>query len=146
MCYTKHNCAFYYSKIERQTHFPQKACKLRKLNPLILTEREETKSRYFPPNKTLQKTSLESSCLQTFFAEEVFILSLLVYVCWWHFKHLCTTESVRLWNFFKIICLLTIQIVYWFLNEYLMTWLGVSTCGTTLPNVLFTLIQTTHLT
>jgi hypothetical protein len=30
-------------------HFPQKVYKLRKLNSLILTEREETKTRYFAP-------------------------------------------------------------------------------------------------
>ena len=33
----------------KNKHFPQKACKLRKLNPLILTEREDSKTTYFPP-------------------------------------------------------------------------------------------------
>ena len=31
LCQTKHNCEFHHSKIEKQTHFPQKVYKLRKL-------------------------------------------------------------------------------------------------------------------
>ena len=45
---------FIIQKIEKSTHFPQKVYKLRKLNSLILTEREETKTKYLAPSLKLK--------------------------------------------------------------------------------------------
>ena len=42
---------FIIQKLKNKHTFLKKACKLRKLNPLILTEREDSKTRYFPPLK-----------------------------------------------------------------------------------------------
>ena len=51
---------FIIQKLKNKHTFLKKYEKLRKLNPLNLTEREDTKTRYFPPSKSLLKT-LESS-------------------------------------------------------------------------------------
>ena len=40
---------FIIQKLKNKHTFLKKHAKLRKLNPLILTEREDSKTRYFPP-------------------------------------------------------------------------------------------------
>ena len=49
--YVKQNIIvdFIIQKVKKHTQFSQKVYRLRKLNSLILTEREETKTRYFAP-------------------------------------------------------------------------------------------------
>ena len=67
--YVKQNIIVHFiiQKLKSKHTFLKKYKKLRKLNPLNLTEREETKSRYFPPMphlKTKQKHfQLHSSSL-----------------------------------------------------------------------------------
>ena len=53
--YVKQNIIVHFiiQKLKIKHTFLKKYKKLRKLNPLNLTEREETKSRYFPPNAGL---------------------------------------------------------------------------------------------
>ena len=50
----KHSCEFYHSKIEKLTHFPQKIYK-----PLVLREREEKITKYFPPKSFSTKWNLK---------------------------------------------------------------------------------------
>ena len=44
---------FIIQKLKNKHTFLKKYEKLRKLNPLNLTEREDTKTRYFPPSKAV---------------------------------------------------------------------------------------------
>ena len=70
LCQTKRNCeflndkiynyikqniivSFIIQKLKNKRTFLKKYTNWAKLNPLILTEQEETKSRYFPPIKTV---------------------------------------------------------------------------------------------
>ena len=54
LCQTKHNCEFYHSKIEHT--FLKKYTNWEKLISLVLTEREETKTKYFAPRTTANWT------------------------------------------------------------------------------------------
>jgi hypothetical protein len=49
LCLTKHNCAFIIQKLKNKHTFLKNIQTEKAEEPLILTEREETKTRYFAP-------------------------------------------------------------------------------------------------
>ena len=51
----------------KKKHSPQKVYKLRKLNSLILTEREETKTKYFAPKTDRRKRKPTPALIDGFF-------------------------------------------------------------------------------